>query len=93
MLAQQNILCYNTPNNRIAVVESPELDLVAPRANAKGDAMNTTMSVSTVTATDLPQLAGSGGSVTSVVEESSLVSTSAIPAIEDLSSLICRSYD
>ncbi len=38
MLAQQNILCYNTPNNKIAVVESPELDLVAPRANAEGDA-------------------------------------------------------
>ncbi len=47
------------------------------------------MSVSTLTATDLPQLAGSdGGSVTSVVEESSFVSTSAIPAIEDLSSSI-----
>ncbi len=46
MLAQQNILCYNTPNNKIAV-ESPELHLVAPRANAEGDAMNTTMSVST----------------------------------------------
>ncbi len=58
MLAQQNILGYNTPNNKIAVVESPELDLVAPRANAEGDAMNTTMSVSTLTATDLPQLAG-----------------------------------
>ena len=59
MLAQQNILCYNTPNNIIAVAESPELDLVAPGANAEGDAMNTTMSVSTLTATDLPQLAGS----------------------------------
>ncbi len=47
MLAQQNILCYNTPNNKIAVVESPELDLVAPGANAEDDAMNTTMSVST----------------------------------------------
>ncbi len=54
MLAQQNILCYNTPNNKIAVAESPELDLVAPGANAEGDAMNTTMSVSTLTATDLP---------------------------------------
>ncbi len=94
MLAQQNILCYNTPNNIIAVVEFPELDLVAPRVNAEGDAMNTTMPVSTLTATELPQLAGSdGGSVTSVVEESSLVSTSAIPAIEDLSSSICKSYD
>ncbi len=94
MLAQQNILCYNTPNNKIAVVEFPELDLVAPRAIAEDDAMNTTMSVSTLTATELPQLAGSdGGSVTSVVEESSLVSTSAIPAIEDLSSSICKSYD
>ncbi len=94
MLAQQNILCYNTPNNKIAVVEFPELDLVAPRANAEDDAMNTTMSVSTLTATELPQLAGGdGGSVTSVVEESSLVSTSAIPAIEDLSSSICKSYD
>ncbi len=91
MLAQQNILCYNTPNNKIAVVKSPELDLVAPRTNAEGDAMNT---VSTLTATDLSQLAGSdGGSVTSVVEESSLVSTSAIPATEDLSSSICKSYD
>ncbi len=80
MLAQQNILCYNTPNNKIAVVESPELDLVAPGANAEGDAMNTTMSVSTLTATEL-------------VEESSLVSTSAIPSIEDLSSSICKSYD
>ncbi len=56
MLAQQNILYYNKPNNKIAVAESPELDLVA---NAEGDAMNTTMSVSTLTATDLPQLAGS----------------------------------
>ncbi len=37
MLAQQNILCYNTPNNKIAVVESPELDFVAPRANCEGD--------------------------------------------------------
>ncbi len=61
-------------------MESPELDLVAPGANAEGDAMNTTMSVSTLTATEL-------------VEESSLVSTSAIPAIEDLSSSICKSYD
>ncbi len=67
MLAQQNILCYNTPNNKIAVVGSPELDLVAPRANAEGDAMNTTMSVSTLTATDLTQL---GGSVTSAEESS-----------------------
>ncbi len=56
--------------------------------------MNTTMSVSTLTATDLPQLAGSDdGSVTSVVEGSSLVSTSAIPPIEDLSSSIRKSYD
>ncbi len=28
---------YTLPNNKIAVVESPELDLVAPRANAEGD--------------------------------------------------------
>ncbi len=57
MLAQQNT-CYNTPNIQIAVVESPELDFVAQGTNTPGDAMNTTMSVSTLTATDLPQLAG-----------------------------------
>ncbi len=78
MLAQQNILCYNTPNNKIAVVESPELDLVAPRANAEGDAMNTTMSVST-------QLQIYPSLLEVMVEVSpALVSISATPAIEDL---------
>ncbi len=73
-------------------MECPELDLVAPGAKAKGDAMNTTMSVSTLTATDLPQLAGSNGrSATSVVEESGLMSTSEIPVIEDLSSSLRKS--
>ncbi len=75
-------------------MESPELDLVAPGVKAEGDAMNTTMSVSKLTATDLPQLAGSDcGSATSVNEEFRLVSALAIPAIEDLSSSIRKSYD
>ncbi len=44
-------------------MESPELDLVAPMANAEGGALNTNMSVSTLTATELPQLAGGDGGV------------------------------
>ena len=60
------LLCDNTPNNLIPVVESHELDPVTPGANAEGDAaMNTTTSLSILTASNLPQLVGSGvGSAT-----------------------------